>query len=143
MSDEKRLAEELLKQNGLAAGTATEEEQTRLHQMLVRERARAQRMKVGTIISWSLFSACFAALALREHLTPQDSTHTPGYGFFAVLALLYIAIVCSVSWFLRSRSVSRREVLAKLVELEKGIEALKQQLTQQQNNTKASLHKDE
>ena len=143
MNEQKKLAEHLLKQNGLAAGTATAEEQTRFRRILARDRARARRMKVGTIVSWGLLLACYAAAALKGHLSPQGGADGPGYWSLAVLALFYIAIACSVSWLLRSRSVTRRELLARLGDLEMKLESFRQHMAEQEDHTVGPPHKEE
>jgi hypothetical protein len=134
MDENKGLAEQLLKQNGLKAGTATESERDRFRRILARDKARARRMGVVTLAAWGLFLACIGGAALKEHLAPQAPPTTPGYAALAMMALFYVAIACSISWFVRSRSVGQGELRARLAELAEELKALRQQMGRQKED---------
>ena len=114
--------------------TATEAEGDRFRRILARDKARARRMGVVTLVAWGLFLACIGGMVLKEHLAPETGGRGLGDGYLAMRALYYIAIAFSISWFVRSRSVGRGELLARLAELEEELEALKQQMGRQKED---------
>ena len=127
MNKEKKLGEELLKQNGLQPGTVSAQERQRLHQMIAKQRARVRRMKWATIISWSLLAVCYVVEILRELDRLSGAVGEIAKDAVPLAIVLFpIAILSSVSWFLRSLSLGQRQIQAKLADIEAQLERLQQ-----------------
>jgi hypothetical protein len=57
-------------------------------------------------------------------LSPHGAVQEPGYSFLVIQVLFYMALAFSVCWFLRSRSVDRRELIGRLMDLEAKLDSL-------------------
>ncbi len=126
MGDDKRLGEELLKQNGIVPGQVSHGERDAIRRMLARDKARVRRMKWAAIISWLLLPSLFLLAYVVNALGGKAAIDTIGGGIMAVLfiATPYIAIVFTISYFFRSRSLNSRQIHAKLADIEEQLKRI-------------------
>ncbi len=116
MSEEKRLSEELLKQNGIKPGKISHDERERIQRLIARDKARLSRTKWAAIISWLLIplpSLVFVAVSPLG--LPPGALKT----IFAYSAILFcVAIFFTTSYFSPSRSLTLHQMLASLSNIE-------------------------
>ena len=131
MRHDKNLSEELLRQNGIEAGKIPDGERKELQQMIAKDKARVRFAKKAMITSWVLVPLCLLVGGVIEVLWPQlalDHGHAPGaIVVFAVMAsyvLILVAIVFTISFLVRSRSASLRQIQASLSDIQQQLEGL-------------------
>jgi len=103
----KGIGEKLLRQNGLERGRIPEEAREKLEAKMERQERRAQRMKWATIVSWVVVACVYVGAAMWELLAPEALVPM---GPVVLMAAMPIAIVCTVSYFLRSRSARLSQI---------------------------------
>ena len=127
MTSDKTLREALLKQNGIVPGTISDEEREEVRRMLARDKARVRRMKWAAIIGWLLVLLPYLAAAAMSGLNAmgigihEDAIkETIGAQVLMVFAVAmpYVAIALTISYFFRSRSLSSRQIQAQLSDIE-------------------------
>ena len=121
MSEEKRLSEELLKQNGTKPGEISHDERERIQRLIARDKARLRRTKWAAIISWLLLTFLYVLAAIigvfgvKLRNSPIGPLEAMVIG---TLVIPCIAIYFTISYFLRSRSLTSRQMLASLSSIE-------------------------
>ncbi|HDY65308.1 MAG TPA: hypothetical protein ENH84_03625 [Phycisphaerae bacterium] len=118
--NDRKLGDELLKQNGIRAGTLSDDGRKKLHESIALGKKRVRRLKWIVGISWGLFllmhflNISLAMLADEE--TRQDSFHSGSIPVVAGSLMLGLgivgifAVVCTISLFIRSSSLKGREM---------------------------------
>lgn len=118
---EKQVGEELLRQNGLERGSMPEEARKKLEEKMELEERRAQRMKWATIVSWGVVACVYVGSAMWESLAPEAVVPMAPV---VLMAAMPIAIVCTVSYFLRSRSARLSQIQVTLRSIQDDLDYL-------------------
>ena len=128
MSDEKDLGKELLRQNGIEPGSLPEDRRKELRAMIERDKKRVTRMKWATVVSWSLVGLCFIVGFAFDWASSGKGPYAEFGVVFGIISF-YVAVACTIAWYLRSRSLGQREIQASLADI---AEQLKQLTKNQQ-----------
>jgi len=123
MARENNFKEELLKQNGDSSNrsdTATDSAQ----QLIARDTARVRRMKKITQLSWLLVVISFVAAGAIEAVPgPVPDWFTPT-AIMVAQALLIIAVAFTISLYVRSRTLTLRELQIRLAKIEEHLKRI-------------------
>jgi hypothetical protein len=143
MSDENEIKKELLQQMKNSGNTSVKNT-TVLGDILTKDARRVKRMKWIAVFTWLIFGMLFTiggvvelfvgakgnALnprvpvhGFRSELPPQMSVTTTAVPIIAVTlrALLLIAIIFTVSFYIRSRTLTMRQIQMRLSAIEEAI----------------------
>ena len=120
MTYEKNLSDELLKRNGTQRGQLSDSTREDLRKLITRDKVLVRRSKWAMIISWTIIVAWLGGGRLLAALWGKDPSgmNFPGIVLVLAMAMPYIAIVCTVSYFIRSRSLTSRQIQARLANIE-------------------------
>ena len=125
MTSEMNIKDELLKQMGPAPDKGTTE------RILTRDAARVRRMKWINIVFWSVVGAAYVGGALLELALKQEAI-SEGYAILmtSLIALSNIltpfGLIFLISYWLRSRSLTIRQIQARLAGIEQQLRELAQ-----------------
>jgi len=101
-----------------------EVEQARIMIAVGRDRARVRRLGTIVPVLWCLYIVGFvigSILVTRlKQMTPTQSALLRGYEIVLVLILI-VAIVCTVSLYVRRQALGQRQLLASLAGIEKAL----------------------
>ena len=128
MNDKKDFKKALLKQNGLQTGHLPEQRRKEIEMILERQLKWVRRMRWVTVTLWLLWASLTLIIAFGVMLMRRE----PGeigpdwevYLFLVWIALPPIAIVSTISWYVRWRSATSRELNARLERLEEKLDCL-------------------
>ena len=141
MTDERELGKELLKRNGIEPGELPENGRRELRRMVERDKKRAERMKWATVVAWSLLALLYILAGVLPRIlgilgvAPMFVTFAGEPHpwtvvlLFPIVVLFWVAVACTISFLIRSRSVSQREIQASLADI---AEQLRQLVKDQQ-----------
>ena len=124
MIENSKMREELLKQADENSAKMAGDNKKSIEQILARDAARVKRMKWISVCVWVLVANVFIIGGLFE----SGFLHT-GFvrigGIVVILrALLFLAIIFTVSFFVRSRSLQMKKIQQRLSEIEKLLQKL-------------------
>lgn len=125
MKKEMNIKDELLKQMGPAPDKGT------TRQILERDACRVRRMKWLNIVFWSVVGAAYVGGALLELALKQEAI-SEGYAILMsfLIAISHIltpfGLIFLISYWLRSRSLTIRQIQARLAGIEKQLRELAQ-----------------
>ena len=125
MATEKNLKEELLKQNNIGMQSGEELRDV----VLVRDQARVARMRKLMIVSWVLLMVSMAVAGVMELGFPDHFKSEPlrNVVFISVWqALLFLAIIFAISWYVRSRTLTMRQIQSSLALIEEHLKKMSQ-----------------
>lgn len=118
---DRQIGRELLRQNGLKPGSMPEEAREKLEAKMEQEERRARRMKWATIVSWVMVACVYVGAAMAESLAPD--TVLPMAPVILMVAMA-LAIVFTVSYFLRSRSARWSQIQITLRSIQEDLDYL-------------------
>jgi hypothetical protein len=127
MTTEKNLREELLRQNSVGRQPGDELRD----KVLAKDQARVARMRKLTICSWIVVGASLvAAGVVRVVLSAPDiavdkSLLVPTF-IIVWQALVLIAAVFTISWYVRSRTLTMHQIQASLALIEEHLKKMSQ-----------------
>ena len=115
MADDKDLGKELLKRNGIEPGELPENRRRELRRMTERDRKHMGRIMMLTIGAWTVlaFSSTFTVL-LQSFQGPHILVFRR---LVPYVVLFWLAVLVTVYWTTRSRSVTQREIQANLADI--------------------------
>ena len=125
MATPRNLKEELLAQNGVG----TQKAEDLRDRVLAKDRAAVARMKKLTIFSWILLAVSMAVAGIIElgfpNILASEPLRTP---VFIVVwqALFLIAIVFTISFYVRSRTLTMHQIQASLALIEEHLRKMTQ-----------------
>ena len=130
MAKEKNIKEELLNQMDKKSGQTA----MRLSQEIIaRDTADVRRLKWITIFSWLLVIICFVVAAVIElNVRGIESDVLCLYTMWASIAalifraMLLVALVFTISLYIRSRTLSLNKIQARLANIEEQLKKLSQ-----------------
>ncbi len=125
MTTEKNLKEELLKQNNIGMQSGQELRDV----VLVRDQARVARMRTLMTVSWVLVMGSLAVAGVLELGYPRYFQTEPlrNVVFLSIWqAVLWLAIIFTISWYVRSRTLTMRQIQARLTLIEEHLKRLSQ-----------------
>ena len=123
MAKEDDIKEELLKQMDSGPHKKPEIRASSVDEIIAKDRARIKRLKWAAVISWVLVAFCLIPAAFLEHAEESGVLTTNELVFLNSLALilralLLIAIVLTVSLYMRSRTLTIHRIHARLANIE-------------------------
>ena len=133
MATKNDLKEELLKQMDKSHDKTSETNAKSIQKIIERDTARVKRLKRVVIVSWILVIMCFLVGGIAE-LNIRD----PESGLFYLdvmwanilvltfRALLLVALVMTISFHVRSRSLSLRHIQVRLANMEEQLKRMSQ-----------------
>jgi hypothetical protein len=125
MATEKNLREELLNQNHVG----TQKSSDLRNQVLAKDRANVARMKWLTIFSWILLAVSMAVAGVIELAFPDLFEEEPLRNPVFIIvwqALFLLVIVFTVSLYVRSRTLTMRQIQASLALIEEHLKKMSQ-----------------
>ena len=122
MADNRDLGKELLKSNGIEFGKISPEERQKFDRLVARDKVRVQRMKWATGIAWGLLVICVMLAALHISISPLFEWAE--FAVFIVGFLFWIAVVFTISLYIRSRVASNRQIQSTLMQIQEQLERL-------------------
>jgi hypothetical protein len=119
----------LLEQEGLAVGPLTDQRRKELEMLITRERARVRRMRWVTVVLWILLAGMllFWGITGAEHRARDAESSLLAVLLVITVVLFPVAIVCTISLYIRWQIASRRDVDLQLRSLADQITRLRQQ----------------
>ena len=105
MADDKKLREELLKQNGIVPGRIPLREREQIWQMIAKDKARVRRMKWAAIITWLLVPLLLIVGGIAETLGANLPLRNIGMVeavIVACQAIVFVAIIFTISYFMKA-----------------------------------------
>lgn len=126
MAKENNLREELLKQMEQNADKASNANQKLAQEILARDTARVRRMKRVTVFSWLLAIVAFIVVGISESTEGIEKAWWMPGATFVVPALLLIAVIFTISLYVRSRTLNLRQIQAKLASIEEQLKKMSQ-----------------
>jgi hypothetical protein len=106
----------------VAPGEVPERGRAELWRMIERDKKRGNRMKWATVVAWSLLALVYIVAVVGERVQGPHTMELPL--IFPSFALFWVAVACTVSWYIRSSSVSQREIQASLADLAEQVRQL-------------------
>ncbi len=126
MNDPKNtIKDALLRQEGLTIGPLTDERRKELEMLLAREQVRAQRMRWVTISLWTLFAAMYVFWAVSGAEGRKFESPLLSALFFLTVALFPVAVLSSISYYLRRQCLNRKDIDFRLRKMEDQIARLR------------------
>ena len=125
MATEKNLKEELLKQNNIGMQSGEELRDV----VLARDQARVARMRTLMTVSWIVVMASMAVAGVLEFGFPDHFKTEPlrNVVFISVWqALLLLAIVFTISLYIRSRALTIHQIQLSLALIEEHLKKMSQ-----------------
>ena len=125
MTTEKNLKEELLKQNNIGMQSGDELRDV----VLARDEARVARLRKLTIVSWILVMVSLAVAGVLELGFPSHFKTEPlrNVVFISIWqAVFFLAIVFTISLYVRSRTLTMRQIQSRLTLIEEHLKRLSQ-----------------
>ena len=114
--NDRKLGDELLKQNGIQAGTLSDDDRKTLHESIALGKKRVRRLKWIVVISWSLLLLIYLLLIplmvmARERVFYSGSIPAMVSGFLglAVVIVQIFAMVCTFLLVIRFFSLRGRQ----------------------------------
>lgn len=123
MAKEDHIREELLKEMERNSDKAAEANTNSAQEIIAKEKARVRRTKWETVIAWVLVVVCFTigAVVERFEMVPYFSDVELMWFYclpMILRALVLIAVIFSVLLYTRSRSLTIRQIQARLASIE-------------------------
>lgn len=123
MSKESNLKEALLRQMDKESGETHRDGTKSIEEIIARDMARIKRLKWITASSWVLVVLCFIPAAFLEYAQKSHVLTTNEQVFLNSLALilralLLIAVILTVSLYMRSRTLTIHRIHARLANIE-------------------------
>ena len=106
--NDRKLGDELLKQNGIQAGTLSDNDRKTLHESIALGKKRVRRLKWVVAISWGVFFLGYPSMvmAVAFKLGEQYNTvHTLVVGLSLIVALVSTIALVIRGYSLRSRQM--------------------------------------
>jgi hypothetical protein len=124
MATIKNLKEELLAQNG---GAEQKTDNFR-NKILARDQARVARMRKLVVVAWALVAACPVALVISPllPLKPEFERVLPALLIIPLEGLFLIAIIFTISLYIRSRTLTMRQIQSSLALIEEHLKKMSQ-----------------
>ncbi len=124
MATEKNLREELLNQNG-AGGRKTDDARNKI---LAREEARITRLRKLVVVAWALVAACPVVMVISHlfPLEPQFERVLTPLLIIPLEGLFLIAIIFTISLYVRSRTLTMHQIQASLALIEEHLKKMSQ-----------------
>ena len=97
-----------------------------IQQILLKDEARVKRMKKVTGFTWGLLVACLFVAAIAGLILGEEGACVVPVGITVFQVLLLLAVVFSISYYLRSRSLNMRKIQASLAGIEEQLKQLSQ-----------------
>jgi hypothetical protein len=108
------LRDNLLKQNGTAAGKSS----AFAGEILAREEARIRRLKWITSASWIVCAICLVTAVCIEVIARPPQDYFAPAAIITVQAVLMICAFLTVSLYVRSRTLTMHQIQARLASIE-------------------------
>jgi polyferredoxin len=123
MNSEENLRDELLRQNGESAQKADEHRD----KILAQDEARVTRMRRLAKLMWVLVVVCLVGAFMVRPLFPEAVELKPQLvPLFITLfqGILLIAIIFTISFYIRSRTLAMRQIQARLAGIEEQLKRM-------------------
>jgi hypothetical protein len=122
MAVEKNIRDELLKQNGGASGTSPAVAEA----ILARDAARVRRLKRVTVASWIIFLLSLIAAGCIEAIARPPQDYFAPAAIIGVQGVLLIAVFLTIALYVRGRTLTMRQIQARLSGIEEQLRKLAQ-----------------
>jgi len=131
MAKENDIKEELLKQMDSESHEKAETHASSLDEIIAKDRARIKRLKWATVISWVLVAFCLIPAAFLEHARRSAALIPSELVVLSTLAvtlraLLLIAVILTISLYIRSRTLTIHQIQARLANIEELLKKMSQ-----------------
>ncbi|MCK4850397.1 MAG: hypothetical protein KAT11_03545 [Phycisphaerae bacterium] len=118
MTNDKNLANELLKQNGLDPQKISVQSAQRTREMLAKELRRANRIKLVSRILWLMIVILLAVTAIVTNVSEGDSARpVVGLAIVGCYVLGICAIICSIMAHVALRNTTLKQIQASLADI--------------------------
>jgi len=131
MAKENNLKEALLRQMDANSNMTSSLDSRLVHQVIARDTALVKRAKRVTTFAWAVLLIFLFVVAVIEVVSGGRPDWLMPAAILVFQALLLIAVICSVSLYVRSRTLSIHKIQASLT----GIEELLKKISQDKQST--------
>ena len=115
MTNDKKLANELLKHNGLKPEKISSQTRKQIQEMLAKESKRANRFRRTSRILWLTIVIWLAIILILSHVYTKFPVVE--LGILGCYVLGVCAIICSIIAHVASRSATLKQIQASLAEI--------------------------
>jgi hypothetical protein len=124
MATEKNFRDELLSQNG-TGGQKTDDLRNKI---LATDQARVARMRKLVVVAWVLVAACPVAMVISHllPLRPELERVLPALLIIPLEGLFLIAVIFTVSLYVRSRTLTMHQIQSSLALIEEHLRKMSQ-----------------
>ena len=126
MANETNIKEELIKQMNKNSNKTPDANRNSIQQILARDKTRVRRIKKVTIFTWLLFIMSFIAAGIIEALPGPHPDWFPPTAVILVQGLLIIAVIFTVSLYVRERTLTMHQIQARLANIEEQLKKMSQ-----------------
>jgi len=126
MAKEKNVKEELLKQMDENFDQTSKRS---TQQIIARDTARVKRMKWITIFSWLVIAVFFIVGGVIERNPSYRNTAALNSAVVILRGLLLIAVIFTVSLYVRSRTLTLHKIQARLATIEEQLKKMSQDIS--------------
>ena len=124
MKDEKNFKKALLEQEGLQAGNLSDQQRKEIEMILAREHSRVRRMRWVTAILWLLWASLYVVFGVIGMEPRKIESEWATVLFLVWIALFPMAILSSISLYVRWQATGQRELRLRLKLLEEQLDRL-------------------
>ena len=104
-------------------------EQARIMSRIRKDSARVSRLRVMTIVLWTvLLVGYLVVISQADGNISSSKAMVLGFLFIVLVLMLIVAVVCTVSLYIRWRSLGQRQLMATLAGIQKALEDLNTKL---------------
>ena len=119
MGTDNNMREGLLKQMNADSGGKAQIDKKSIEKILARDAARVWRMKWITVCTWVLVAVLFIVGGVFERNPSYKSMMWLNTLIMILRALVLVAVIFTVSFYARSRSLQMKQIQQRLSEIEK------------------------
>ena len=126
MARENDIKEELLKQMEKNTDKMSEANVKSSQEIIARDAARVKRMKWTTIFSWLVVAVFFIVAGIIESNPSYRNTVPLNCAIVIFRAVLLIAVIFTISLYVRSRTLTMHQIQARLSNIEEQLKKMSQ-----------------
>jgi membrane protein YdbS with pleckstrin-like domain len=126
MAKENNLREELLKQMESSPRETSNVNPKLAQEIIAKDTARVRRLKRITVFSWLLVIVSFVVVGISASTEGIEKVWWMPGAVYGVQALLLIAVIFTISLYVRSRTLNLRQIQATLSDIQEQLKKMSQ-----------------
>jgi quinol-cytochrome oxidoreductase complex cytochrome b subunit len=126
MANENELKEELIRQMKENSNKIPKVDKNSVQQILKKEEIRVRSTRKLTVFAWLLFIISLIAAGIIEAVSGPPPNLLPPTAAFVTLCLLIVAVIFTVSLYVRSRILTMHQIQSRLSNIEEQLKKMSQ-----------------